>query len=117
MHETDISTDIGLMQRKIERLETRLEEICALLERILVIAPPVVFTMPDGSKRPFRPNRPVSLETLATMMRVETLSQERRHLPTEERTALFGRNIEEARAEAMEKGTAIVEEQEAAIGD
>lgn len=117
MHDMDISVDIGLMQRKIERLETRLEEISALVERILVIAPPVVFTMPDGSKRPFRPNRLVSLETLATMMRVETLSQEWRHLPAEERTELFWRNIEEVRAEAIEKGTAIDEEREAAIGD
>jgi len=117
MHGMDISVDIGLMQRKIECLETRLEEISVLVERILVIAPPVVFTMPDGSKRPFRPNRPVSLETLATMMRVETLSQERRHLSAEERAELFWQNVEKARAEAIEKGTAIDEEREAAIGD
>ncbi|MEA3345137.1 MAG: hypothetical protein U9Q78_02650 [Chloroflexota bacterium] len=117
MHEIDNPADIGLMQRKIERLETRLEEIGAILERILVIAPPVVFTMPDGSKRPFRPNRPVSLETLATMMRVEILSQERRHLSAEERAELLWRNIEGARAEAIEKGIAMDDEREAAIGD
>jgi len=73
--------------------------------------------MPDGSKRPFSPNRPISLQTLATLIRVDALSQERRHLSADERTRVFLQNIEEARAEAIAKGTAIEDEREAALGD
>ena len=105
------------MQRKIEHLETKVDEIHAILERVLLIVPPVVFTMSDGSKRPFRPNRPVSPQTLVTMARVEELSQERRHLSAEERTEIFLQNVEQARAEAIRKGIAIDDEREAAIGD
>lgn len=61
------------------------------------------------------PNRPVSLQTLATMARVEELSQARRHLSTEERTAVFLRNLEQAQAEAIRKDIAIDDEREAAV--
>lgn len=113
----DVLAGIDQMQRKIEHLETKVDEIRVMLERMLLIVPPVVFTMPDGSKRPFRPNRPVSLGTLATMARVEELSQARRHLSTEERTELFLENVERARAEAIRQGIAIDEEREAAVDD
>jgi len=73
--------------------------------------------MPDGSERPFRPNKPVSPRTLISMARVEKLSQERRHLSAEERRELFWQNIEQARAEAIRKGIAIDDEREAAVGD
>jgi hypothetical protein len=115
--EQDVLAGIGLMQRQIEYLGTRVEEIHAILERTLLIVPPVVFTVPDGSKRPFRPNRPVSLQTLVTMDRVEELSQARRHLSAEERTEAFLQNMEQARAEAIRKGIAIDDEREAAVGD
>ncbi|MBC8448445.1 MAG: hypothetical protein H8D78_11910 [Chloroflexi bacterium] len=115
--EQDILTGIDLMRHKIEHLETKVEEIHTILERVLLIVLPVVFTTPDGSKRPFRPNRPVSLQTLATMARVEELSQVRRHLSAEERTEVFLQNVEQARAEAIRKGIAIDDEREAAIGD
>lgn len=115
--EQDVLAGIGLMQRQIEYLGTRVEEIHAILERTLLIVPPVVFTVPDGSKRPFRPNRPVSLQTLVTMDRVEELSQARRHLSAEERTEVFLQNMEQARAEAIRKGIAIDDEREAAVGD
>ena len=115
--EQDILAGIGLMQRQIEYLGTRVEEIHAILERTLLIVSPVVFTVPDGSKRPFRPNRPVSLQTLVTMDRVEELSQAHRHLSAEERTEVFLQNMEQARAEAIRKGIAIDDEREAAVGD
>jgi hypothetical protein len=105
------------MRHKIEHLETKVDEIHAILEYLLLIIPPVSFTMPDGSQRPFRPNRPVSRQTLATMARVEEMSQGRRHLLAEERTKVFLQNIERARAEAIRKGIAIDDEREAAIGD
>jgi hypothetical protein len=118
MHaEQDILTGIDQMRHKIERLETKVDEIHAILERLLLIIPPVVFTTPDGSKRLFRPNRPASLQTLATMARVEEMSQARRHLSAEERIEVFLQNIEQARAEAIRKGIAIDDEQEAAVGD
>ena len=77
----------------------------------------MVFTVPDGSKRPFRPNRPVSPQTLVTMARVEELSQARRHLSAQERTKVFLQNVEQARAEAVRKGIAIDDERKAAVGD
>lgn len=113
----DILAGIGLMQRQIEYLGTRVDEIHTILERALLIVPPVVFTMPDGSKRPFHSNRPVSPQTLVTMARVEELSQARRHLSAEERTEVFLQNMEQARAEAIRKGIAIDDEREAAVGD
>jgi len=118
MHtEQDILAGIDLMRHKIEHLETKVDEIHAILERVLLIVPPVVFTTPDGGQRPFRPNRPVSLQTLATMARVEDLSQARRHLSAEERVRIFSQNIEQARTDAIRKGIAIDDEREAAVGD
>lgn len=118
MHaEQDILTGIDLMRHKIEHLETKVDEIHTILEHLLLIIPPVIFTMPDGSQRPFRPTRPVSLQTLATMARVEEMSQARCHLPAEERTEVFLQNIERARDEAIRKGIAIDDEREAAVGD
>jgi hypothetical protein len=115
--EQDILTGIGLMRHKIEHLETKVDEIHAILEYLLLIAPPVIFTMPDGSRRLFRPNRPVSRQTLATMARMEEMSQARRDLSAEERTNVFLQSIERARAEAIRKGIAIDDEREAAVGD
>lgn len=115
--EQDILTGIDQMRHKIERLETKVDEIHAILERLLLIIPAVIFTTPAGSQRLFRPVRPVSLPTLATMARVEELSQARRHLSDEERTDVFFQSIEQARAEAIRKGIAIDDEREAAVGD
>jgi hypothetical protein len=50
------------------------------------------------------------------MAQVEEMSLSRRHLPSEERTQAFLRDIEQARAEAIRKGIAIDDEREAAIG-
>lgn len=115
--EQDILAGIDMMQRKIEHLETKVDALHAILERVLFIVSPVVFTMPDGSTRPFRPNRPISLQTLTTMARVEKLSQARRHLPAEERTEAFLQNLAQARADALRKDIALDDEREAARGD
>jgi hypothetical protein len=115
--EQDILAGIDMMQRKIEHLETKVDALYAVLERVLIAVSPVVFTMPDGSMRPFHPNRPVSLQTLITMARVEELSQERNHLPAEERAEAFLRNLAQARADAIRKGIALDDEREAARGD
>ncbi len=88
-----------------------------ILQRMFLLVPPVAFTMPDGSKRLFRPNRPVSLPTLQTMARVEELARARRRLPDKERTETFLQSIEQARVEAIRKGIAIDDERKAAIGD
>lgn len=115
--ERKVQADIDVMRGKIEHLETKVDEIHAILQRMLLLVPPAVFTMPDGSKRLFRPNRPVSLQTLQTMARVEELAQARRRLPDKERTETFLQSIEQARAEAIGKGIALDDEREAAIGD
>jgi hypothetical protein len=118
MHvEQDILVGIDRMRHKIEHLETKVDEIHAILEYLLLIIPPVIFTMPDGSQRLFRPNRPISRQTLARMARVEEMSQARRHLSSEERTKVFLQTIERARVEAIRKGIAIDDEREAAVGD
>lgn len=105
------------MQHKIESLEEKVDEIRILLEHMLLIVPPVTFTMPDGSQRYFRPNRPVSLQTLVTMARVDELSQARQRLSDEERARIFLQSVREARAEAIRKGIVIEDEREAAVGD
>ena len=118
MHaEQDILVGIDRMQHKIEHLETKVGEMHAILEYLLLIIPSVTFTMPDGSRRPFHPNRPVSRQALATMARLEEISQARRHLSSKERTEVFLQTIERARAEAIRKGIAIDDEREAAVGD
>ncbi len=61
------------------------------------------------------PNRPVSLQTLATMGRVKELSQAQCHLSAEERTEVFLQNLEQAQAEAIRKDIAIDDEREAAV--
>lgn len=115
--EQDVLEGIKLMRREIERLEAKVDQIHAILEHMLLVVPPVVFTMPDGSQRPFRPNRPVSLQTLVTMARIEELSQARRHLSAEERMDIFLQHMEQARTEAIRRGIAIDDEREAAVGD
>jgi hypothetical protein len=115
--EQDILAGIDVMQRKIEHLETKVDALHAVLERVLIVVSPVVFTMPDGSMRPFHPNRPVSLQTLTTMARVEELSQARNHLPAEERAEAFLQNLAQARADAIRKDIALDDEREAACGD
>jgi hypothetical protein len=115
--EQDILAGIDVMQRKIEHLETKVDALHAVLERVLIVVSPVVFTMSDGSMRPFHPNRPVSLQTLTTMARVEELSQARNRLPVEERAEAFLQNLAQARADAIRKDIALDDEREAACGD
>ena len=115
--EQAILAGIDMMQRKIEHLETKVDALHTILERMLLVVSPIVFTTPDGSPRPFRPNRPVSLQTLTTMARVEELSQAQRHLPIRERAEAFLQNLAHARADAIRKGIALDDECEAACGD
>lgn len=115
--EREVLAGIDAMRGKLEHLETKVDEMHSILQRMLLLVPPAIIIMPDGSKRLFRPNRPVSVQTLQTMARVEELARARRHLPAKERTETFLQSIEQARAEAIGKGTAIDDEREAAIGD
>ncbi len=115
--EQDILTGIDVMQRKIEHLETKVDALHVVLEQVLLVVSPVIFTTPDGSTRPFHPNRPVSLQTLTTMARVEDLSRARNHLPAEERAKAFLQNLAQARADALHKGIALDDEREAARED
>lgn len=105
--------------RRLDRIEEELSALRALLEQAGVgeAEEPVMLPMPDGTERPFRPNRPVSRETLEGIRRAAQLTRELQKLPEEERRALFLKNLERARADAIARGIAIEDEREAAIGD
>ena len=78
---------------------------------------PVMLPMPDGTERPFRPNRPVSRETLENIRRAAQLARERKDWTREMHVEHGRRVMEEARADAIARGIAIEDEREAAIGD
>jgi alkanesulfonate monooxygenase SsuD/methylene tetrahydromethanopterin reductase-like flavin-dependent oxidoreductase (luciferase family) len=105
--------------RRLNRIEEELSALRALLEQVGVQEDeePVMLPMPDGTERPFRPNRPVSRETLEGIRRAAQLARELQKLPEEERRARFLENMERARADAIARGIAIEDEREAAIGD
>jgi alkanesulfonate monooxygenase SsuD/methylene tetrahydromethanopterin reductase-like flavin-dependent oxidoreductase (luciferase family) len=105
--------------RRLNRIEEELSALRALLEQVGVQGDeePVMLPMPDGTERPFRPNRPVSRETLEGIRRAAQLARELQKLPEEERRARFFENMERARADAIARGIAIEDEREAAIGD
>ena len=105
--------------RRLNRIEEELGALRALLEQVGVQEDeePVMLPMPDGTERPFRPNRPVSRETLEGIRRAAQLARELQKLPEEERRARFLENMERARADAIARGIAIEDEREAAIGD
>ncbi|HID64777.1 MAG TPA: hypothetical protein EYP49_18830 [Anaerolineae bacterium] len=73
--------------------------------------------MPDGTERPFRPNRPVSRETLEGIRRAAQLARERKDWTREMHVERGRRVMEAARADAIARGIAIEDEREAAIGD
>jgi len=116
MRQETTSTDILELKQEVKELREDIQMLEDVVGRVL-ISPPILFTMPDGSKRPFSPSRPVSLRTLAIMLKVEEVSQERRRLSDEERRDLFKNDLEAARREAIAKGIAIEDEREAATGD
>jgi hypothetical protein len=105
--------------RRLDRIEEELSTLRVLLEKAGVgeAEEPVMLPMPDGTERPFRPNRPVSRETLEGIRRAAQLARELQNLPEEERRARFFENLERARADAIARGIAIEDEREAAIGD
>ena len=117
MSQATLPTDIVRLHDQIARLEREVHVLQDVVERVLVTTPPLFFTMPDGSKRPFRPNRPVSLRALATMIKLEDLSEERRHLSDEERRQLLLKDLDAASQEAADMGIVIEDEREAAKGD
>ncbi len=117
MHQAVPTADIARLQDQIDRLEKEVQVLQDVVERVLVATPPLLFTMPDGSKRPFRPNRPASLRALATMIKLEEFSEKRRHLSDNERRALLLNDLAAARREAVEMGIATEDEREAAKGD
>ena len=116
MSRQEAHVNIDQLQQQVNQLVADMQMLEGVLERVLV-SPPIMFSMPDGSKRPFHPTRPVSMRTLAMMLKVEEVSQERSHLSNDERRAIFLRDLEEARQEAIAKGIAIEDEHDAAIGD
>ena len=78
---------------------------------------PVMLPMPDGTERPFRPNRPVSRETLEGIRRAAQLARERKDWTREMTVEQGHRDLERARADAIARGIAIDEDWEAAVGD
>ena len=56
--------------------------------------------------------KPRSKEVMSALERATHLAEELRGLPEEERRALFFRNIERIRAQAIEKGMALDDERE-----
>ena len=105
--------------RRLDRIEEELTALRTLLEQVGVgeAEEPVMLPVPDGTERPFRPDRPVSRETLEGIRRAAQLARELQKLPEEERRARFLENMERARADAIARGIAIEDEREAAIGD
>jgi len=105
--------------RRLDRIEEELSALRVLLEQVGVgeAEEPVMLPMPDGTERPFCPDRPVSRETLEGIRRAAQLARELQKLPEEERRARFLENMERARADAIARGIAIEDEREAAIGD
>jgi len=78
---------------------------------------PVMLPMPDGTERPFHPNRPVSRETLEVIRRAAQLARERKDWTREMHVEHGRRVMEETRADAIARGIAIEDEREAAIDD
>lgn len=105
--------------RCLNRIEEELGALRALLEQVGVqeAEEPVMLPMPDGTERPFRPNRPVSRETLEGIRRAAQLARERKDWTREMHVEHGRRIMEEARADAIARGIAIEDEREAAIGD
>ena len=71
----------------------------------------------DGSYRPFQPVKPASLGTLLSLKSVTRLHEERKHWTREMYAANLISNMEKVRAQAIDDGTAIEHEWEAAIDD
>lgn len=105
--------------RCLNRIEEELGALRALLEQVGVqeAEEPVMLPMPNGTERPFRPNRPVSRETLEGIRRAAQLARERKDWTREMHVEHGRRIMEEARADAIARGIAIEDEREAAIGD
>ena len=61
--------------------------------------------------------KPRSKEVSCALARAAQLAEELRDLPEEERRGRFFRNLEKIRVQAIEKGVAMDDEREAAIGD
>ena len=105
--------------RRLNRIEEELSALRALLEQVGVqeAEEPVMLPMPDGTERPFHPNRPVSRETLEGIRRAAQLARERKDWTREMTVEQGRRDLERARADAIARGIAIDEDWEAAIGD
>ena len=71
----------------------------------------------NGSYRPFQPVKPASLGTLLSLRSVARLHEERKHWTREMYAANLISNMEKVRAQAIDDGTAIEHEWEAAIDD
>lgn len=82
-----VNAEILELKQEVKQLRADMQWLEDVVDRVLV-SPPILLKMPDGSKRPFSPTRPVSLRTLATMLRVEEASQKRRDLSREEEVGL-----------------------------
>ena len=105
--------------RRLDRIEEELSALRVLLKQVGVqeAEEPVMLPMPDGTERPFRPNRPVSRETLEVIRRAAQLVRERKDWTREMHIEHGRRVMEAARADAIARGIAIEDEREAAIGD
>jgi len=116
MRQQIASTEILELKQEVKQLREDMQLLEDVVERVLV-SPSILFAMPDGSRRPFSPTRPVSLRTLAILLKVEEQSQKRGSLSRDEEVALMHDILERARQEAIDKGIALDDEREAAIGD
>jgi hypothetical protein len=77
----------------------------------------IMLPQADGNYRPFQPVKPVSLATLLALMEAGRKAQVIRKLPKEEQIARLKKSLEYAREEAIARGIALEDEEDAAIYD
>ena len=106
----DLSRTVTYVRRKISRIERELAEVREAIDVVLE-------GLIEQRKRSASLVKPRSLEVQAALEGSRILAEEIKKLPPEEQVARFRRNIEEIRAEAIAKGTAIDDEREATVGD
>ena len=106
----DLSMTVSYIRRKISRIERELAEVRETVDLVLE-------RLIEQRERSASLVKPRSSEVQTALQRSKILAEAIKKLPPEEQVARFRCNIEEIRAEAIAKGTAIDDEKEAAVGD
>jgi len=100
---------------RINDLEERLAQAMLMLNERE--EGPLMVPTPEGGWRVFEPGKPLSPEMRQTLREAARIAWERRHWTREMFAEAGERELERARADAIARGIAIEDEQEAAVGD